>query len=107
MPHFNRSFMMAPLKIRPNSLFWNVSTSGRAADDGVIALGGDSIDLAKAVALPTSHGGRLADYNVKTGGSAGIGKVSPRLPSRLRQEPVQKLSAPADEPARRQQDCCR
>jgi len=48
--------------------------------DGVIALGGGSpIDLAKAVALLTSHGGRLADYNVKTGGSAKIGKVSPQI----------------------------
>ena len=48
--------------------------------DGVIALGGGSpIDLAKAVALLTSHGGTLADYNVKTGGSATIGKVSPQI----------------------------
>ena len=48
--------------------------------DGVIALGGGSpIDLAKAIALITSHGGNLADYNVKTGGSAGIGKVSPQI----------------------------
>ncbi len=48
--------------------------------DGAIALGGGSpIDLAKAVALITSHGGKLADYNVKTGGSAGIGKVSPQI----------------------------
>jgi len=48
--------------------------------DGVIALGGGSpIDLAKAVALLTSHGGKLADYNVKTGGSAKIGKVSPQI----------------------------
>lgn len=48
--------------------------------DGVIALGGGSpIDLAKAVALLTSHGGKLEDYNVKTGGSAGIGKVSPQI----------------------------
>ena len=48
--------------------------------DGVIALGGGSpIDLAKAMALLTSHGGRLADYNVKTGGSAAIGKVSPQI----------------------------
>ena len=43
----------------------------------MIALGGKPpIDLAKAVALLTSHGGRLA-YNVKAGGSAKIGKVSP------------------------------
>ena len=48
--------------------------------DGVIALGGGSpIDLAKAVALLTSHGGRLADYNVKTGGSAKISSVSPQI----------------------------
>lgn len=48
--------------------------------DGVIALGGGSpIDLAKAVALLTSHGGTLADYNVKTGGSETIGKVSPQI----------------------------
>ena len=48
--------------------------------DGVIALGGGSpIDLAKAVALLTSHGGKLADYNVKTGGSAKIGKVSSQI----------------------------
>ena len=48
--------------------------------DGVIALGGGSpIDLAKAVALLTSHGGKLADYSVKTGGSTKIGKVSPQI----------------------------
>ncbi len=48
--------------------------------DGVIALGGGSpIDLAKAVALLTSHGGTLADYDVKTGVSATIGKVSPQI----------------------------
>ena len=48
--------------------------------DGVIALGGGSpIDLGKAVALLTSHGGALADYNVKTGGSANIGTVSPQI----------------------------
>lgn len=48
--------------------------------DGVIALGGGSpIDLAKAVALLTSHGGNLADYSVKTGGSAKIGRVSPQI----------------------------
>lgn len=48
--------------------------------DGVIALGGGSpIDLAKAVALLSSHGGKLADYNVKTGGSEQIGKVSPQI----------------------------
>jgi len=48
--------------------------------DGVIALGGGSpIDLAKAIALLTSHGGNLADYNVKTGGSEKIGKVSAQI----------------------------
>ena len=48
--------------------------------DGVIALGGGSpIDLAKAVALLTSHGGQLVDYNVKTAGMEGIGKVSPQI----------------------------
>jgi hypothetical protein len=48
--------------------------------DGLIALGGGSpIDLSKAVALLTSHSGKLADYNVKTGGSEGIGKVSPQI----------------------------
>ncbi len=48
--------------------------------DGVIALGGGSpIDLAKAVALLSSHGGRLVDYNVKTGGSDRIGRVSPQI----------------------------
>ncbi|MEP0941460.1 MAG: iron-containing alcohol dehydrogenase [Rhizobiaceae bacterium] len=48
--------------------------------DGLIALGGGSpIDLSKAVALLTSHGGNLADYNVKTGGSEEIGKVSPQI----------------------------
>ena len=48
--------------------------------DGVIALGGGSpIDLAKAVALLSSHGGSLAEYGVKTGGSARIGKVSSQI----------------------------
>lgn len=48
--------------------------------DGVIALGGGSpIDLAKAVALLSSHGGELADYGVKAGGSERIGKVSPQI----------------------------
>ena len=48
--------------------------------DGVIALGGGSpIDLAKAVALLTSHGGKLSDYDVKTGGSADIGKVARQI----------------------------
>jgi alcohol dehydrogenase class IV len=48
--------------------------------DGVIALGGGSpIDLAKAVALLSSHGGALADYNVKTAGMEAIGPVSPQI----------------------------
>lgn len=48
--------------------------------DGVIALGGGSpIDLSKAVALIASHGGQLADYNVKTGGSEKIGKVAAQI----------------------------
>ena len=48
--------------------------------DGVIALGGGSpIDLAKAVALLTSHDGNLADYNVKTAGMEAIGPVSPQI----------------------------
>lgn len=48
--------------------------------DGVIALGGGSpIDLSKAVALISSHGGTLNDYDVKTGGSERIGKVSPQI----------------------------
>jgi 4-hydroxybutyrate dehydrogenase len=48
--------------------------------DGVIALGGGSAtDLSKAVALLASHGGNLADYNVKTGGSERIGKVAPQI----------------------------
>ncbi|MCV6592431.1 MAG: iron-containing alcohol dehydrogenase [Silicimonas sp.] len=48
--------------------------------DGVIALGGGSpIDLAKAVALLASHGGELADYNVKTAGMEAIGPVAPQI----------------------------
>jgi len=48
--------------------------------DGVIALGGGSpIDLAKAVALLSSHGGTLAQYNVKTAGMEAIGPVSPQI----------------------------
>ena len=48
--------------------------------DGVVALGGGSpIDLAKAVALLATHGGRLADYDVKTGGSVGIGRVASQV----------------------------
>lgn len=48
--------------------------------DGVISLGGGSpIDLGKAVALLTSHGGNLADYNVKTAGLDAISPVSPQI----------------------------
>lgn len=48
--------------------------------DGLIALGGGSpIDLAKAVALLVSHGGSLAEYNVKSGGSDKIGPVAPQI----------------------------
>lgn len=48
--------------------------------DGLIALGGGSpIDLAKAIALIATHGGTFADYDVKTGGSARIGKVAPQI----------------------------
>ncbi len=50
------------------------------ACDGAIALGGGSpIDLAKAVALVATHGGALADYDVKTGGSERIGKGAPQI----------------------------
>lgn len=48
--------------------------------DGVIALGGGSpVDLSKAIALLASHGGRFADYGVKTGGSEQIGQVAPQV----------------------------
>lgn len=48
--------------------------------DGVIAVGGGSpIDLSKAVALLVSHGGSLADYEVKSGGSEKIQKVAPQI----------------------------
>lgn len=48
--------------------------------DGLIALGGGSpIDLTKAVALLTSHGGSLSDYNVKVVDPDRIGKVSPQI----------------------------
>ena len=41
--------------------------------------GGSPIDLSKAVALIASHGGSLAEYDVKTGGSERIGKVAPQI----------------------------
>ena len=48
--------------------------------DGLIGLGGGSpLDLSKAVALLASHGGKFADYDVKTGGSAMIGEVVPHI----------------------------
>ena len=48
--------------------------------DGLIALGGGSpTDLSKAVALIASHGGKLADYSVKSGGSDQIGRVVPQI----------------------------
>ena len=48
--------------------------------DGIIGLGGgSSIDLAKAVALITSHGGEFVDYDVRTGNSAQIDRVSPHI----------------------------
>lgn len=48
--------------------------------DGVIVLGGGSpIDLGKAVALVSTHGGKFADYDVKIGGSAKIGTVAPQI----------------------------
>jgi 4-hydroxybutyrate dehydrogenase len=48
--------------------------------DGIIALGGGSpIDLAKAVGLLATHPGRLADYLVRGGGSARIGRIAPLL----------------------------
>ncbi len=48
--------------------------------DGIIALGGGSpIDLAKAIALIVSHGGKFSDYSVKTGGSNKIKRVAPHI----------------------------
>lgn len=48
--------------------------------DGVIAVGGGSpMDLAKAVALIATQGGAFSDYDVKTGGSAGIQRVLPHI----------------------------
>ena len=48
--------------------------------DGLIALGGGSpIDLSKSIALMATHNGKLADYNIKTGGSSRIGRVAPQI----------------------------
>ena len=48
--------------------------------DGLMALGGGSaVDLSKAIALIANHGGQLSDYDVRTGGSEGIGPVSPQI----------------------------
>ncbi len=48
--------------------------------DGVVALGGGcAIDLAKAVALLATHPGSLADYEVRSGGSALIRDTAPVL----------------------------
>ena len=48
--------------------------------DGLIALGGGSpIDLSKSIALMATHDGKLADYNIKTGGSSRIGRVAPQI----------------------------
>jgi 4-hydroxybutyrate dehydrogenase len=45
--------------------------------DGVVALGGGSaIDLAKAVALLSTHPGTLGEYGIRGGGSARIGKIA-------------------------------
>ncbi len=48
--------------------------------DGLIALGGGSpIDLAKATGLLATHGGRFQDYEIRAGGSARIGPITPWL----------------------------
>ena len=41
--------------------------------------GGSVIDLSKAVALISSHGGSFDEFDARTGGSANIGKVSPHI----------------------------
>jgi 4-hydroxybutyrate dehydrogenase len=46
--------------------------------DGLVALGGGSpIDAAKAIRLLTTHPGRLADYDLTTGGAA---RITPAMP---------------------------
>jgi len=48
--------------------------------DGLVAIGGGSpMDLAKAVALIASQGGRFSDYDVKIGGSEHIRRVLPHI----------------------------
>src|SRR5262245_11189516 len=48
------------------------------ACDGVVGLGGGSpIDAAKAVRLMVTHPGRLADYDLTTGGLA---RITPNVP---------------------------
>ena len=53
--------------------------SSEGCDCAVAVGGGSAIDLSKAVALISSHGGTFAEYDVKAGGSPGIGKVSPHI----------------------------
>jgi len=46
--------------------------------DGLVAVGGGSpIDLAKAVALLDSHGGKIEDYGILNGGAYKIRTISP------------------------------
>ena len=53
--------------------------SSEKCDCAIAVGGGSAIDLSKAVALISSHGGMFAEYEVKIGGSAKIGKVSPHI----------------------------
>ncbi|MDE0307702.1 MAG: iron-containing alcohol dehydrogenase [Albidovulum sp.] len=53
--------------------------SDEKCDCAIAVGGGSAIDLSKAVALISSHGGTFAEYDVNTGGSAGIGRVSPHI----------------------------